>query len=270
MKMPENKISIILILVFAFGSSSVWADLNRSKVKAGVKAFEDSQYDKSLQHFQDALLDDPENPLGHYNVAEALYKNKKYEEAIKSYEKSLNSQDIALREKAFYNLGNSYYQMNKYQEAIQNYIKALELDPNDQDAKHNLELVRAKLKEMADKQPMQNQQQQQQQNQQGGQQDQQQQNQQQDQQQSQQQQQQGEQEQEQQKQQEQQQDLAKKDKQQKDQGGEKQAQQIEKKKELSKEEAERILQALRSDEKENQKLRRPEQPARRPRVEKDW
>jgi len=269
MKMPENKISIILILVFAFGSSSVWADLNRSKVKAGVKAFEDSQYDKSLQHFQDALLDDPENPLGHYNVAEALYKNKKYEEAIKSYEKSLNSQDIALREKAFYNLGNSYYQMNKYQEAIQNYIKALELDPNDQDAKHNLELVRAKLKEMADKQPMQNQQQQQQ-NQQGGQQDQKQQNQQQDQQQSQQQQQQGEQEQEQQEQQEQQQELAKKDEQQKDQGEEKQAQQIEKKKELSKEEAERILQALRSDEKENQKLRRPEQPARRPRVEKDW
>ena len=78
MKMPENKISIFLILIFAFGSSSVWADLNRSKVKAGVKAFEDSQYDKSLQHFQDALLDDPENPLGHYNVAEALYKNKKY------------------------------------------------------------------------------------------------------------------------------------------------------------------------------------------------
>ena len=269
MKMPENKISIFLILIFAFGSSSVWADLNRSKVKAGVKAFEDSQYDKSLQHFQDALLDDPENPLGHYNVAEALYKNKKYEEAIKSYEKSLNSQDIALREKAFYNLGNSYYQINKYQEAIQNYIKALELDPNDQDAKHNLELVRAKLKEMAQKQPMQNQQQQQQ-NQQGGQQDQKQQNQQQDQQQSQQQQQQGEQEQEQQEQQEQQQELAKKDEQQKDQGEEKQAQQIEKNKELSREEAERILQALRSDEKENQKLRRPEQPARRPRVEKDW
>jgi Ca-activated chloride channel family protein len=274
MKMPENKISIILILLFAFGSTSVWADLNRSKVKAGVKAFDESQYDKSLQHFQDALLDDPENPLGHYNVAEALYKNKKYEEAIKSYQKSLNSEDITLREKAFYNLGNSYYQMNKYQEAIQNYIKALELDPNDQDAKHNLELVRAKLKEMADKQPMQNQQQNQQ-NQQGGQQDQQQQNQQQDQQQAQQQQQQqqGDQDKEQQnqqEQQEQQQDLAKQDEQQKQQGEEKQAQQIDKKKELSKEEAERILQALRSDEKENQKLRRPEQTARRPRVEKDW
>ena len=97
-------------------------------------------------------------------------------------------------------------------------------------------------------------------------------NQQQDQQQAQpqQQQQQGDQDKEQQNQQEQQQDLAKKDEQQKQQGEEKQAQQIDKKKELSKEEAERILQALRSDEKENQKLRRPEQPARRPRVEKDW
>ena len=99
-----------------------------------------------------------------------------------------------------------------------------------------------------------------------------QQNQQQDQQQAQQQQQQqqGDQDKEQQNQQEQQQDLVKKDEQQKQQGEEKQAQQIDKKKELSKEEAERILQALRSDEKENQKLRRPEQPARRPRVEKDW
>ena len=97
-------------------------------------------------------------------------------------------------------------------------------------------------------------------------------NQQQDQQQAQpqQQQQQGDQDKEQQNQQEQQQDLAKKDEQQKQQGEEKQAQQIDKKKELSKEEAERILQALRSDEKENQKLRRPEQTARRPRVEKDW
>lgn len=256
--------SFVIFSILLSCPVSMRAGLNRSKVKKGIKAYEQSQFDQSLQHFQDAVLDDPENPLGHYNVAEALYKNKKYEEALKSYEKALSAQDLPLKEKTFYNLGNTHYQMNKYQEAIQSYIKALELDPNDQDAKHNLELVRAKLKEMAQKQPGQNQQQQQQ-NQQGEQQKQDQQNQEGSENQQNQQNQKSEQE-----KQQQEQQMAQERKTKDQQGEQQQAKQLEKKKDLSKEEAERILQALRSDEKENQKLRRPQKSARRRKVEKDW
>jgi tetratricopeptide (TPR) repeat protein len=252
-------ISVLVgFLVMSAMFSPMRADLDRSKVMKGIKSFEEEQWDESLQHFQDALLDDPEHPVGHYNVGESLYKKKNYEEALKSYEKALSTEDILTREKIYYNLGNTYYQLNKYQEAIQNYIKALDLDPEDQDAKHNLELVRAKLKEMAQKQPMDNQQQQQQQ---GGDQQQEQP--------EQQEQQQGEQEQQ---QQEQQQD------QQQSQPGEEEQQQKqqkaakpqEKQKELTKEEAERILQALKSEEKENQKLRQIQRPVGRAPVEKDW
>jgi len=253
------KICFILLILF-FGLNEGWCDLSRGKIKQGIKAYENSQWDESLQKFQDALLDDPENPVGHYNVAEALYKKKNYEEALKSYEKSLFSQDLALKQKSYYNLGNIYYQSNKYQEAIQNYIKALDLDPNDQDAKHNLELVRAKLKELAQKQPMQNQPQQQQGQQQQNPQQQDQQNS--DQQQSEQQQQQQQQTQAGEEQQEQQQPQQSEEQQ--------AAQRVEKQKELSKEEAERILQALKSEEKENQKLRRQKMPAGRMQVEKDW
>ena len=233
------------------------ADMDRSKTKKGIKSFEKEQWDESLQHFQDALLDDPEHPVGHYNVGESLYKKKNYEEALKSYEKALSSQDIAMREKIYYNLGNTYYQLNKYQEAIQSYIKALDLNPEDQDAKHNLELVRAKLKEMAEKHPMENQQQQQQQQQNGNQQ------------QSQQQQQGSDQEeQEQQENQDQQQQAEQGDE--KQENEQKSAKPQEKQKELTKEEAERILQALKSEEKENQKLRQVQRPAGRAPVEKDW
>jgi len=231
-------------------------DMDRSKVKKGLKSYHNEQWDESLQHFQDALLDDPENPVGHYNVGEALYKKKNYEEALKSYEKALSSQDIDMREKIYYNLGNSYYQLNKYQEAIQSYIKALDLDPDDQDAKHNLELVRAKLKEMAQKQPMENKQQQQQQ--QSG-----------DQQQQQQEQEGNDQEQkEKQENQDQQQQAQQSDE--KQETGQKSAEPAHEQKELTKEEAERILQALKSEEKENQKLRQVQRPARKAPVEKDW
>lgn len=256
----KNIYSILIwILLILIGTMvlPLNAEMNRSKIKKGIKSFEKEQWDESLQHFQDALLDDPEHPVGHYNVGESLYKKRNYEEALKSYEKSLSTDEIAMRQRIYYNIGNTQYQLNKYQEAIQSYIKALELDPEDQDAKHNLELVRAKLKEMAQKQPMDNQQQQQQQQQQSG-----------DQQQSQQQKQGNEQEQQEQEQNQEQQQAQQGDEKKEEQ--QKSAKPVEKQKELTKEEAERILQALKSEEKENQKLRQVQQPAGRAPVEKDW
>lgn len=248
-------ISLAIVFIILFFGNNGWCDLSRGKIKKGIQAFEKSQWDESLQNFQDALLDDPENPVGHFNVGEAYYKKKNYEEALKSYEKALSSQDIKLKQKTYYNLGNTYYQLNKYQEAIQYYIQSLDLDPADQDAKHNLELVRAKLKELAQKQPMQNQPSPQQGSQSQNSQEQDQQNS------------------EQQQNQQQQQDQAgdeKKDESELQSEQEQAAQQAEQKKDLSKEEAERILQALKSEEQENQKLRRQRVSGGKMQVEKDW
>lgn len=247
-------ISLTLLFIIIFFVNNGWCDLSRGKIKKGIKAFEKSQWDESLQNFQDALLDDPENPIGHYNVGQAYYKKKNYEEALKSYERALSTLDLKLKQKTYYNLGNTYYQLNKYQEAIQSYIKALDLDPADQDAKHNLELVRAKLKELAQKQPMQNQPQPQQ----GGQ--------------SQNSQEQNQQNTEQQQNQQQQVQAGEEKKNESEQQREQEqaVQQAEQKKDLSKEEAERILQALKSEEQENQKLRRQKLPAGKMQVEKDW
>ncbi len=256
-------LSILLILL----ASAVQADVDRGKTNQGIKAFQEGQWDEALKYFQDAQLDDPTDPVGHYNLAEALYKKKRFEDALKEYQKALGTEDPQLREKVYYNLGNTYFNLNKYQEAIQSYIKALDLNPDDQDAKHNLEYVRALLKEMAKKQPQQNQPNSQ--NQQQGQN---------------QQKQQGKQNQDQQKQnqsprnqqqskqdsslaQNQPREQEQKQKQQQEQA---QPQQMKKKKALSREEAERILRALRSKEKENQKLRRMRLPAGKRQVEKDW
>ncbi|NOX37134.1 MAG: tetratricopeptide repeat protein [Calditrichaeota bacterium] len=133
----------------------VHADVDRSKVKKGKEAFEAGQWDEALNYFQDALLDAPQDPRLHFNVGDALYKKQRYEEALQAFEKALNTRDPRLQQQVYYNMGNTYYFLNRYEEAINAYKKALELDPSDQDAKHNLELVRAKLKEMAQKQQQQ-------------------------------------------------------------------------------------------------------------------
>jgi hypothetical protein len=157
--------------------------------------------------------------------------------------------------KAYYNIGNAYFKQDKLQESIQSYIKALDINPDDRDAKYNLELARAKLKEMADKQQQQpqqsGQQQQGQQQQEEGQDDQGQEGK--EQQQSQAEQQQGKQ-------------------QTGDEKGEEEEQgeaYEESKDQMTKEDAERILDALQNDEQDAQKLRKPVR-SRKRNVEKDW
>lgn len=256
---------LISLTLLLSATRPLYSDVDRGKIREGLKHYQEEQWGESLDSFQDALLDDPTNPLLHFNVGSALYKNKKFEEAQNSFEQTLATDDASLQEKAYYNLGNTFYQMNKYQEAIDAYKKALELDPQDQDAKYNLEFVRAKLKEMAKKEPMQNQQQ----NQQGQQQQQQGEGQgenqeQQEQQQQQQENQQEKDQQQQQNRQQQQQAEEEKDKEQQQQAVEEQ------KRELTKEEAEQILRALRSKAEANKKLRPMPRQSGKARVEKDW
>ena len=74
--------------------------------------------------------------------ANSLYLSAHYVESIAAYEKLLQGgvESAAL----YYNLGNAYYRTGKIAASILNYERALKLDPNNKDAKYNLELVNSK------------------------------------------------------------------------------------------------------------------------------
>lgn len=148
----------ILILSLAlFLSQAASAQSIRSKINKGNEEYDQEKYEEALSAYQDALLDDPMNEAGVFNKGDALYKLKKYDEAVEAYQKILSGKDINLSAQSYYNIGNAQFQQNKLQECINSYIKSLELNPDDFDVKYNLELARAKLKELADKQPQQQQ-----------------------------------------------------------------------------------------------------------------
>jgi len=141
-----------LILVWTLLCTFVFGQSFRSKINEGNNKYNEENYEEALNSYQDALLDDPQNAIAHFNRGDALYKLEKYDEAIEEYQKSLTGKDIELEAKTHYNIGNVYFQQNKLQESIQEYIKSLDLKSDDKDVKYNLELARAKLKELADKQ----------------------------------------------------------------------------------------------------------------------
>jgi Ca-activated chloride channel family protein len=141
-------------------------------------AYHAQVYDQALQGFVDEQVERPEDPALTFNIASAHYQMKNYEEAEKSFATVAMAGDPALREQAFYNLGNCAYRQGKLQEAVELYKAALEVDPDDEDAKFNLEFVRDEIRRRHEEQQKRQQEQQQQDQQQDQQQQQQQQQQQ--------------------------------------------------------------------------------------------
>ncbi|HUT55510.1 MAG TPA: tetratricopeptide repeat protein [bacterium] len=113
----------------------------------------------------------------HFNIGDTFYKEGNYDEAQKEYDQALAAADPEVREQAYYNLGNVYFKqgmkeqkIETLEKAVENYQNALQINPDDQDAKFNIEVVRRniKLKKQQQQPKPQNQQgQQNQQNQQG-------------------------------------------------------------------------------------------------------
>jgi hypothetical protein len=59
----------------------------------------------------------------------------------------MNSKDKSLASKAMYNLGNMFRDQQKMEESLAFYRKAIELDPTDEDAKVNYELLKQVLQQ---------------------------------------------------------------------------------------------------------------------------
>lgn len=246
----QHHISLLAFLLLAFLPALVYPQTENKQIRQGNRLYEDQNFKEAEIQYRKSLDRNASSVPGRYNLGNSLYKQKNYPEAILSFDSVLKTDpsDRVLSQ-AYYNLGNSLLkyaldsagaQPNALTESIEAYKQSLRLNPMDSAAKYNLAYAQRLLR--------QEEQQQQQQGPDNQQQDQQQQQEQQDQQQ----------------QQEQQQEQTRQEQQ------EQQQQQAESR-EISKQDAERMLEALKNDEKNTlEKLKRQQMKSQRVTIEKDW
>lgn len=133
----------ILLLVFG----KLLLSQENKTIDDGNNYYRQQQYNKAEDEYQKALQASPGNKIAKFNLANALIKQNKTDDAGKLLnELDIKGNDAGIRSKATYNEAVVFSQQKKLEESIEMYKASLRLDPNDKDARENLQKALLELK----------------------------------------------------------------------------------------------------------------------------
>jgi Ca-activated chloride channel family protein len=139
-----------LSFIIAFASSGfLFGQKNyRTLVYEGNEKFNGKDYDGASAKYLEAIKSNDKDFTAHYNLGNALYKSKKYEEAKVEFEKAQRfSQTLADKSAALHNLGNSYMQTKQPEKAAEFFKQSLKQNPYSEATRKNYEIAKLKEKE---------------------------------------------------------------------------------------------------------------------------
>jgi Ca-activated chloride channel homolog len=138
-------LSTFMILAFSIATGLLLSACNHSIGKlnqGGNEAYSRQAYDEAQIAYQDASAEDPALAEPYYNLANVLYRKGGFDQALDPLVQALSrTSDQDLAQNSLYNLGNNAYSLEDWKAAVEAYKQALLLNPNDRDAKYNLELA---------------------------------------------------------------------------------------------------------------------------------
>lgn len=136
------RFSLSLLAFFVFCG---FLDSPRSLVEKGNRLAEQKKYQSAVENYRKAEVARPHEPVIRYNLGTSLYQLYQFRDAEKELEQALSrTKDPATKAKVLYNYGNTQYRLGDFEKAVEAYKKVLDLDPQDADAKYNLEFLRKK------------------------------------------------------------------------------------------------------------------------------
>jgi hypothetical protein len=153
----------ILILFLLILAASGQAQNERKFVRQGNKYYEAAmkdashpdtvQFNKAEIEYLKALEKKPEDNNWNFNLADALYKQKKFGQSADKFKEIADKTSNKIeKSRALHNLGNSFLMSNKLDESIAAYKDALRNNPKDLETKYNLLYAMNMKKKQQDKQ----------------------------------------------------------------------------------------------------------------------
>lgn len=110
-----------------------------STISKGNRAYLKDDFVEAEVLYKKALELDAENLFAKYNLANAVFKQERFDEAIELYKiTSENFQSKKDKASAYHNLGNVHLSKKEYEKSIGAFKKALKLNPTDEETRYNL------------------------------------------------------------------------------------------------------------------------------------
>lgn len=130
----------ILIVILFFASEVLsFAQADKKFIRQGNRSYEKGKFPESELLYRKALDKNKESADAFFNTGDALYKQKKFEEASRQFEENYSmNEDKKKKSASLYNMGNSLLMANKVKESIDSYKGSLKLDPKNMETKYNL------------------------------------------------------------------------------------------------------------------------------------
>jgi len=123
------------------------------------RAYQAGRFKEAQRQYQRLLERKPNDPRLRFNTGTAAYRAGELAQATNALYAAIRSSDPKLLQHSYYNLGNAQYRIGEqaadpatilahWKEALSHYDSALKLDPQDQDATFNRDLVAKKIEEL--------------------------------------------------------------------------------------------------------------------------
>ena len=124
---------------------TVNAQTDKGFIRHGNSEFKNGNYSEAEVNYRKSL-DKEYSSKAQFNLGDALYEQKNYEDAQKTFSEVIERNvSKELESDAYYNLGNTFMAQEKYAEAFESYKKSLKMNPKNEDARYNLEYARWKM-----------------------------------------------------------------------------------------------------------------------------
>ncbi len=146
-----KRIGLIFSLL-GFFPAVAWGQRERADIRQGNKAYYEGKYPEAEVGYKRAIEKNINSYEANFNLAGALYKQERYDDAAATYEKlAQDGTDVRRQAATYYNMGNTALRQRKIDRAIEAYKRALRLVPDDREAKLNLAYAQ-KLKQQEEQQ----------------------------------------------------------------------------------------------------------------------
>ncbi|MDD4972456.1 MAG: tetratricopeptide repeat protein [Paludibacter sp.] len=139
---------IVFIVMLSLLTFSAWSQKESDDVRKGNKLYKSSKFTEAEIAYRKGLIKNPKSFEANYNLGNALFRQKKYKEALDQYNNSIalkpnEKEKIAA---AYHNTGNSLLADQKIEESIKAYEMALKNNPKDNETRYNLAYAQTLLK----------------------------------------------------------------------------------------------------------------------------